>query len=293
MPNSVNSYNKLKFIQLQTKVFPDKQATFAYLEKIFAEIMQHKPDFVCLPEMFNCPYETKNFPLYAEEPQGITYQFCQNLAKKYKIYLSAGSIPEIVKTANNSKIYNTAYVFADDGSEIARHAKIHLFDVDVKGGQYFKESDTLSAGNQITVFDTKYSKMGICICYDLRFPELSRLMTDKGAQIILVPAAFNHTTGPLHWELLFRSRAADNQVFTLGTAPALNPDASYHSWGHSIAVSPWGKVLNQMDLNEGYISTEIDLSEVSAVREQLPLLKHRRTDIYKLTQINTDSTQNK
>lgn len=126
--------------------------------------------------------------------------------------------------------------------------------------------------------------MGLCICYDFRFPELARLMVNLGAKIILVPAAFNMTTGPLHWELLFQSRAVDNQVFTIGTAPARNLNASYHSYGHSIIVSPWGKILNQADFEETALFTTINLNEINLVREQIPLLRHRRLDIYELTQ---------
>lgn len=271
----------LNILQLQTKVLSSKEQTLNYIEAYLKKFLHLQPDIVTLPEMFNCPYDNKSFPLYAEFEEDITYKFCQNLAKKYNIYLSAGSIPE--KDAQNH-LFNTAYVFDNNGNCIAKHRKMHLFDIDVKNGQRFKESDTLSAGNSITVFDTKWGKMGLCICYDFRFPELARLMVDVGAKIILVPAAFNMTTGPLHWELLFQSRAVDNQVFTIGTAPARNLNASYHSYGHSIIVSPWGKILNQADFEETALFTTINLNEINLVREQIPLLRHRRLDIYELTQ---------
>lgn len=272
----------MHLLQLQTKVLSNKVQTLSYIDKFIADIITPQTNFIALPEMFNCPYENKAFPLYAEIKGDITYQFCKRLAQKYHVYLSAGSIPE--KNAHG-KIFNTAYVFDDNGTEIARHSKMHLFDINIANGQYFKESDTLTSGDQITVFNTKWGKMGICICYDFRFPELARLMVDKGAKVIFVPASFNHTTGPLHWELMFRSRAVDNQVFTIGTAPAYDNLASYQAWGHSIVVSPWGKVLNQLNTQEGYQFTNIDLTEVESVRQQLPLLKHRRFDIYKLTEI--------
>ena len=182
-------------------------------------------------------------------------------------------------------IYNTSYVFDRNGHQIGKHRKMHLFDIDVKGGQYFKESDTLTPGDQVTVFDTEFGKMGVCICYDFRFPELARLMVDQGAEVIIVPAAFNMTTGPLHWELMFRQRAVDNQVYTLGAAPARDLNVGYHSWGHSIAVDPWGKVLMEMEEKPDVKVAELDLEEVKKVREQLPLLKHRRGDIYELSQI--------
>lgn len=273
----------LRVLQLQTKVFKEKEDTFYYIEKYMEKLKSHRPDLVTLPEMFNCPYENKAFSLYAEKENGKTYKFCQDLARKYHIYLSAGSIPEIDE---KNRLFNTAYVFDQQGMCIAKHRKMHLFDIDVQGGQQFKESDTLTAGNKITVFDTLWGKMGLCVCYDLRFPEIIRIMVMQGVKVIIVPAAFNMTTGPLHWELLFRSRAVDNQVFTIGTAPAQDLSVIYHSYGHSIVVSPWGNVLNQLSINEGFICTDIDLTEVDKVREQLPLLKHRRVDIYKLQQNN-------
>ena len=163
---------------------------------------------------------------------------------------------------------------------------MHLFDIDVAGGQRFFESETLSPGNEVTTFSTPFGMMGLCICYDFRFPELARLMADAGAKVILVPAAFNMTTGPAHWELLFRSRAVDNQVYTVGVAPARDPSASYRSWGHSIVCSPWGEVLSEMDEAEGVAITSLDLDRLDAVREQLPLLKHRRTDVYRVERVN-------
>lgn len=263
-------------VQLQTHVYRDKEKNLAALPKLFEDAKQAGADFVCLPEMFSCPYETPNFPIYAEKDQGPSWQALSDLAKEYHVYLSAGSIPEL---SDDGAVYNTSYVFDREGRQLAKHRKVHLFDIDVKGGQCFKESDTLTAGTWSTVFDTEFGRMGTCICYDFRFPELARRMVLDGANVILVPAAFNMTTGPAHWEVLFRSRAVDNQVFTFGTAPARDRKASYHSWGHSIAVSPWGTVLNQMGAKAGLQKTVIDLEQVSAIREQLPLLKTRMENL--------------
>lgn len=236
-------------------------------------------DLLALPEMFCCPYEAERFPAYAEPEGGALYQRCAALAREYGLYLSAGSMPE---RGADGGVYNTAYVFDREGRRIARHRKMHLFDIDVAGGQSFRESETLSAGSFVTVFDTEFGKFGLCICYDFRFPELCRLMALRGARLILVPAAFNMTTGPLHWELTFRAQAVFHQVYTVGTAPARDLSASYRSWGHSIAVDPWGKVLAQLDGDEGAQLVELDLAETDAVRAQIPLLKHRRTDVYRL-----------
>jgi predicted amidohydrolase len=120
------------------------------------------------------------------------------------------------------------------------------------------------------------------ICYDVRFVELARIMVENGAEILFYPGAFNQTTGPAHWELLFRSRALDNQVFCVGVAPALNMDASYHSYGHSIVTNPWGEVVCQADEKEDLIICEIDLDEIKKVRQELPVLKNKREDLYEV-----------
>lgn len=234
-------------------------------------------DIVILPEIFNAPYSNDGFKEYAEEKGGKTYTILSSLAKEYGIYLVGGSIPE----REGDKIYNTSFVFAPDGEQIARHRKAHLFDIDVIGGQRFKESDTLTPGDEVTVFDTPFGKIGLCICFDIRFPELSLTMAKRGARVIIVPAAFNMTTGPLHWELLFRARAVDNQVFTVGVAPARETDASYVSYGNSIVVSPMGEILERFDEKEQTKIVEIEFSQVESVREQIPTLSARREELYK------------
>ena len=271
----------LKIAQLQIPVHTDSQENIRALRPLFDSAVEQGVDLIALPEMFCCPYATENFTLYAEPQGGAVWTACAGLADEYGIYLSAGSMPE---RDGDGKIYNTAYVFDRNGRQIAKHRKMHLFDISVEGGQQFRESDTLSAGGDVTVFDTEFGKLGICICYDFRFPELARCMVLRGAEVILVPAAFNLTTGPAHWELMFRSRAVDNQVFTLGTAPARDLSASYHSWGHTIAVDPWGNVLAQMEDGPGMQIVTLDLERVKAVRSQLPLLSQRRTDVYTLTE---------
>ena len=138
----------------------------------------------------------------------------------------------------------------------------------------------ISAGDTPTVVDTIYGKIGVAICYDIRFPELARYMVKKGAQMLIYPAAFNMTTGPAHWELLFRSRAVDNQVFAVGCAPARNYDSSYISYGHSIVVNPWGDVIGELNEDEGFMIGTINFEEVSRIREQLPLLKHLKSEKY-------------
>lgn len=270
---------KLRLAQIQLKVCEDKEENLRRLEAALDSVMAGKPDMAAVGEMFCCPYETALFPQYAEPEGGPTWRALSRMAAERGIYLSAGSVPE---SDSAGRVYNTAYVFDRAGRQIAKHRKMHLFDVDIRGGQWFKESETLTAGDAVTVFDMEFGKMGLCICFDIRFPELGRLMALAGAKLILVPAAFNGTTGPAHWELNFRSRALDNQCFYAGTSDALTEGAGYQSWGHSILVSPWGDVLGQLGRGEGTMVHEIDLSYADDVRKQLPLLSARRGDIYRL-----------
>ena len=277
----------MKVAAIQMPTVKDKMQNIrtagTYIEKIKAE----NPDFVILPEMFCCPYQTENFPIYAEKEGGPSWQAMSDYARKYHIYLIAGSMPE---ADDAGKVYNTSYIFDRDGKQIGKHRKAHLFDINVKNGQYFKESDTLTSGDHATVFDTEFGKMGVMICYDIRFPEFARTMALDGARMIFVPAAFNMTTGPAHWELTFRARALDNQIYMLGCAPARDTQAGYISWGHSIVTDPWGKVMKQLGEKEGILIEEIDLDREDQIREQLPLLKHRKSEMYHL-QENTFFSQ--
>ena len=277
----------MKIAAIQMPTVKDKiqniRTAGTYIEKIKAE----NPDFVILPEMFCCPYQTENFPVYAEKEGGPSWQAMSDYARKYHIYLIAGSMPE---ADDVGKVYNTSYIFDRDGKQIGKHRKAHLFDINVKNGQHFKESDTLTSGDHATVFDTEFGKMGVMICYDIRFPEFARTMVLDGARMIFVPAAFNMTTGPAHWELTFRARALDNQIYMLGCAPARDTQAGYISWGHSIVTDPWGKVMKQLDEKEGILIEEIDLDREDQIREQLPLLKHRKSEMYHL-QENTFFSQ--
>jgi predicted amidohydrolase len=270
---------KIKLALCQMNVIDDKEANLKKATSMITDSANKNADFIVLPEMFNCPYSNDKFIEYGEhEDESITLKAISELASENNVYILAGSIPEY----ENDNLYNTSYLFDRTGSVIAKHRKMHLFDIDVKDKITFKESDVLTAGDNVTVAETEFGKVGIGICYDVRFPELARLMVEDGALILFYPGAFNMTTGPAHWELLFRSRALDNQAFCVGVAPALNMDASYHSYGHSIVTNPWGEVISQADEKENIIFCEIDLSEIKKVREELPLLKNKRKDLYEV-----------
>ena len=272
---------KIKIAAIQMSTVADKMENVRTVKAYLEKIKDENPDFVILPEMFCCPYQTENFPIYAEKEGGPVWQQLSGYAKQYGIYLIGGSMPE--KDAEGN-VYNTSYIFDREGKQIGKHRKVHLFDLDVKGGQTFKESDTLTAGDSDTVFDTEFGKIGVMLCFDIRFPELSRMMVNDGAKVIFVPAAFNMTTGPAHWELSFRTRALDNQIYMVGCAPARDVSAGYISWGHSIVTDPWGRVIDMLDEKKGILLAELDMDYEEQVREELPLLKSRRKDIYQLSQ---------
>ena len=272
---------KIKIAAIQMSTVADKMENVRTVKAYLEKIKDENSDFVILPEMFCCPYQTENFPIYAEKEGGPVWQQLSGYAKQYGIYLIGGSMPE--KDAEGN-VYNTSYIFDREGKQIGKHRKVHLFDIDIKGGQTFKESDTLTAGDSDTVFDTEFGKIGVMLCFDIRFPELSRMMVNDGAKVIFVPAAFNMTTGPAHWELSFRTRALDNQIYMVGGAPARDVSAGYISWGHSIVTDPWGRVIDMLDEKKGILLAELDMDYEEQVREELPLLKSRRKDIYQLSQ---------
>lgn len=271
---------KVKIGLCQMNVVDNKEKNIEKGINFIKKCKEADVDLVILPEMFNCPYENEKFIEYCEEREtSKTLKAISEVSKNEEIYVIAGSIPE---KDNGDIIYNTSFFFNDKGEIIDYHRKMHLFDIDVEG-MYFKESDTLKSGDKITIVNTPFGKIGIGICYDIRFPELARIMALNGAEILIYPGAFNLTTGPAHWELLFKSRALDNQVFTIGVSPALDKNAEYNAYGHSIIANPWGEVISQCDYSEELKIVEIDLNEISKIRKELPLLKNRRNDLYTIS----------
>jgi omega-amidase len=236
-------------------------------------------DMAVLPEMFICPYDIRCFREYAEkEEDSAAIKELSKKAEALGIYIVGGSIPEYDK----GKIYNTSYIFDKKGKVIGKHRKIHLFDVSVKDRISFRESDVLTAGSYITVIETEFCRIGVAICYDIRFPELSRTMALRGAEVLIFPGAFNMVTGPAHWELLIRTRAVDNQVYIAAASPARNTDASYTAYGNSMISDPWGEIMARADTGEETVIADICSDKINRIRNELPLLKHRRTDIYQL-----------
>ncbi len=265
---------------IQMMTTGDREADIRTACQKIREAAANGADFAVLPEMFCCPYSNDQFLPYSEPENGPAQQALSALAKELGIYIIGGSIPEF----EDGRIYNTSYVYGRDGAQLAKHRKIHLFDIDVVGGQRFFESDTLTPGDSITTFETEFGIMGLCVCFDMRFEELSRCMCLRGARVIFVPAAFNMTTGPAHWELTLRMRAVDNQCFMVGAAPARNEQASYVAYGNSIVTDPWGSVICRADAEETILYADLDLSRTDAIRQQIPILSGRRSELYQITE---------
>ena len=270
---------KIKIASLQMKVLEDKYDNIEKLAEMIADGAARGADIISLPEMWNCPYQAENFPVYAEPEKGDSWLALSTIARKNSAYIVGGSVPEL---GEDGRVYNSCYVFDRCGKQIGKHRKVHLFDIYAHGEQVFRESDTLTGGDSFDVFETEWGRMAVNICFDIRFPESSRIPALEGARVIFNPASFNMTTGPAHWELAFRQRAVENQLFMVGTAAARDAESGYTGYGHSIITDPWGKVLLQMDEKEGAAITEIDLDYADEVRKKLPLLQARRTDVYDL-----------
>jgi len=267
---------KLKAALIQMKVVEGKDLNLQTAEKMLRKSAKEGARLLVLPEMFNVPYDNSRFPEYAEGYPGKTTEFLKDMANELNVYIAGGSIPE----QDRDRIYNTSYIFSPAGELIGKHRKAHLFDIDVEGGITFKESDVLSPGDESTIFDVDGVKMGLIICYDIRFPEFTRKLALQGAQAVLVPAAFNLVTGPAHWHLSARARALDNQVYMLLCSQSRNQESSYTAYGHSLMAGPWGDIDSELDIEEGILYVTIDTEKIEKVRNELPLLKHRREEIY-------------
>lgn len=268
---------ELKIGLCQMNIGEDKNHNLRRAGALMRQAAQQGAGVVVLPEMFNCPYHQKQFSRFAEtELDGESVKYLADLAREYDCYLVGGSIPE----REGERLYNTSLVFNPQGKIIAKHRKIHLFDVDIPGGISFQESAVLSPGDQATSFLTKFGRFGLAICYDIRFPELFRLLVAEDVKLVIVPAAFNMTTGPAHWDLLFRARAVDNQIFMVGVSPARDVNSGYVAYGHSLVVDPFGNIIWQAGTEETVGVVSIDMDLVEKTRQGLPLLKHRRLDLY-------------
>ncbi|EAL89162.1 hypothetical protein KXW98_007383 [Aspergillus fumigatus] len=276
---------KLALVQLASGA--DKAVNLSHARIKVLEAAKAGAKLIVLPECFNSPYGTQYFPSYAEtllpspptKEQSPSYHALSAIAAEAQAYLVGGSIPEL--DTSTKKYYNTSLVFSPTGSLIGTHRKIHLFDIDIPGKITFKESEVLSPGNQLTLVDLpEYGKIGLAICYDIRFPELAMIAARKGAFALIYPGAFNTTTGPLHWALLGRARAVDNQIYVGLCSPARDTNATYHAWGHSLIVNPNAEVLTEAAETETIIYADLDNESIQNTRKGIPVYTQRRFDLY-------------
>lgn len=269
---------------VQLAVTASKQDNLTRAAKLIKEAASNGANIVALPECFNSPYGTSYFPEYAEPIPGPSTKTLAQSAKENNIFLIGGSIPE----KDGSKLYNTCTVYNPNGDLITKHRKVHLFDIDVPGKIRFQESETLSPGSSFSICDTPLCKIGIGICYDIRFAEMAQIYAKNGCKLLIYPGAFNMTTGPAHWELLARARALDNQLYVATVSPARDENASYVAWGHSSVVSPWGEVIATTGHEENVVYVDIDLGLVDQIRGQIPISVQRRDDMYEVTEKKTE-----
>ena len=268
---------KLRLAVLQIRTETDYDQTMEKAHRMLAEAAAGGADIAVLPEMFACPYDRAFFKLFAARGHEETVAALAAWAREFGLILVGGSVPE----REGDKLYNTAFVCDAQGRQLARHRKVHLFDVDLPG-MCFHESHTFTPGKEVTTFETPFGTMGLAVCFDLRFPELFRAMAVRGAKMIFLPAQFNLTTGPAHWELSLRSRAVDNELFMVGASAARSVGFSYECWGHSTVADPLGAVIASCDETEQILWCEPDLARIDTVRRQLPTFLHLRRDVYEV-----------
>lgn len=266
-----------KIALIQMKGSFDKTESRNKADSMIRKAALEGAELVVLPEMWNCPYSNEYFREYAETQEGVTVNFMSGLARELKINLVGGSIPEL----DGGLVYNTSFIFDREGKIVGKHRKTHLFDIDVPGRIRFMESDTLTPGNGATLVDLDLCRIGVGICYDVRFPEFFRKMSLEGALLIVLPAAFSVPTGEAHWDITIRTRALDNQVYFAACSPARDEAGPYQAYGGSCVANPWGEFDAHAGQDEEIVYSEIDLDRVFAVREQLPLLKHRKPQLYR------------
>ena len=275
---------KFKLALCQFRVIDDKLANLKTAENFINRASESNPDIIILPEYFNCPVGMNYTEKHAElESESQSLQLISNLAKSLKKYIVAGSIP--IKDDNSCKYFNTSYVFDKNGTQIARHRKVHLFDIDIPGKMTYQESNTLSPGSEFTFFDTEFCRIGLGICYDIRFPEYAQILKKNyNVDLLIYPAAFNTATGPMHWELLMRSRALDNNVHIAMCSPARNTENPnvYQCYGYSSIYDPFAKLISTTEFQEDIVFGEIDLQKNRDIEQQIPTWKQKRVDLYEV-----------
>jgi predicted amidohydrolase len=245
--------------------------------RLTREAAERGASLVVLPEVFNRRGESAQVRNHAETLEGPTLQWVAEQCRQHRVWMVAGSFAE---ANHGQRCWNCSTLYSPAGQRVAEYRKIHLFDIDVPGAQA-RESDSVTPGEHFVTHDLAPDlRLGMTVCYDLRFPELYRRLTLMGSRIITVPAAFTERTGRDHWEVLLRARAIENQVFILAPNQYGTTPGTPTSYGRSMIIDPWGTVIAQAPDRECVIVAELDLEAQLDVRQKLPCLTHRRPDLY-------------
>lgn len=266
-----------KVAAIQMSSGPNIQANLDETTKLIEQAASQGAELIVLPENFShMPQTEKERVANAEEDgNGLVQNFLKLQAEKNKIWIVGGTIP--IKSANPEKAYSSSLVFNDKGEQVARYNKIHMFDVLIEeSNETYNESATTEAGDKVVVIDTPFGKLGLSVCYDLRFPELYRRMIDKGMEICALPSAFTAFTGQSHWEPLVRARAIENQCYVIAAAQGGYHVNNRQTYGHSMVVNPWGNILGSVGTGPGVVITDIEKSVLETTRKNFQVLSHRR-----------------
>ncbi len=267
----------IKAAVIQTNAGPVIEDNLRQAEALIRAAAKEGATFICTPEN-TCRMRAKPEDKWAasfEEKDHPAIPFFSNLAKSLSITINVGSISSIRVEGN--KLANRSYLFDKSGVVVATYDKLHMFDVDLPNGDKYRESDTNRAGDKTTLANVDGMKIGLSVCYDVRFPQLYRKLAKEGAQILTIPAAFTVPTGQAHWEVLLRARAIENGAFVLAAAQGGVHEGGRATYGHSMIISPWGDILAQIQGDgPGFASAELDLELVEKARNSIPALTHDR-----------------
>lgn len=268
---------EMRVAAIQMSSTPDKQQNFETAERLIRAAVSSGAELVALPELWSCHGLEKAYRQNAEPIPGPTTDFLGSLARELGVYVLGGSILE--QTPNETKMHNTSTFFEPSGELAAVYRKIHLFDVRAPDREYL-ESGTIAPGDEVVTAKAGAATLGLSVCYDLRFPEMYRILAMRGAEILTVPAAFTLQTGKDHWELLLRARAVENQAFVVAPAQWGQKDNGRWTYGRSMIVDPWGTVLATCSDRDGFALATLDLSYLDRFRRDFPALANRRPEVY-------------
>lgn len=269
----------MKATLVQMNAGTDPAVNIAAAQRLIEQaVAQENPDLIVLPECFTSFGGTAETQKAAAEPcpGGAGYEMLARMARRHSVFIHGGSLTEL---RGDGRRYNTSFVFDRAGRQVAAYSKLHLFSITAPDGTVYDEGKVYTAGDQVVTYDLDGITVGCAICYDMRFPELFRALVDRGAEIIVIPAAFTLQTGKEHWEPLLRGRAIETQCYVL----APGQEGRYHedgetlyTYGHSLIVDPWGGVVARRPLGEGLVTARLERDAIARARRLIPLAAHRR-----------------